>query len=129
MSLQTGADFDGNTYVRVQDHKRLTTQLGRVYSALYGGRWRTLDELSSATGSPQASISARLRDLRKAKFGAHLIERRPRGLRTQGLFEYRMVPQQLDWTLRLENLLEPTPTSIAGNTAPRSERSAAGEPR
>ena len=54
------------------------------------GAWRTLDEISVAVGAPPASVSARLRDLRKEKFGAHLVERRSRGERGRGLYEYRV---------------------------------------
>ena len=40
---------------------------------------------------PQASISARLRDLRKPRNGGYVIERRRRGEAAKGIFEYRMV--------------------------------------
>jgi hypothetical protein len=85
-----GPDHDGETYDRAADHVRLNAQTLRVFRAMRGGQWLTLRELSNVTGDPEASVSARLRDLRKLKFGAYAIERR-RVLRGRGLFLYRMV--------------------------------------
>jgi hypothetical protein len=55
------------------------------------GRWRTLAEIEAATGDPQASISAQLRHLRKRRFGSSVVERRPRGDRSAGLYEYALI--------------------------------------
>jgi DNA-binding Lrp family transcriptional regulator len=62
-----------------------------VYRLMVDGQWRTLAEIAEATGAPEASVSARLRDLRKRKFGGHVVARRPRGDRALGLFEYQLV--------------------------------------
>ena len=83
--------FDGKTYEPEHDKLRLTGQIKRTYDALLDGRWKTLTELSFTTGDPEASVSARLRDLRKAKFGGLDIQRQRRGEPSLGLFEYRMV--------------------------------------
>lgn len=83
--------FDGDTYDPALDLHRLTKQLGRVWSALQGGQWLTLDEIAKKTGDPQASISARVRDLRKQNFGGYEVERRRRGEPANGLWEYRLV--------------------------------------
>ncbi len=90
-SLLLGADFDGAAYQEEFDFTRLSGQIRRVYDCIKDGRWRTLEEIADATKDPQASISAQLRNLRKKKFGAHTIERRARGERSHGLFEYRLV--------------------------------------
>lgn len=79
--------FDGPTFEPAKDGERLSAQMERVRSAMLGGAWRSLEELAALTGAPQASVSARLRDLRKARFGALTVERRRRG---PGLFEYRI---------------------------------------
>jgi len=56
------------------------------------GRWHTLREISGQTGDPEASISARLRDLRKRKFGGHsVLRQRLAG----GKWRYRMVRTEL----------------------------------
>lgn len=73
--------------------ERLRGQVGRVYMALISppGAWWTLAELAAHIGHvSEAGVSARLRDLRKARFGSHTIERRrvPNG---NGLHEYRLV--------------------------------------
>jgi predicted ArsR family transcriptional regulator len=54
------------------------------------GKWRTLREIADALTIPEASASARLRDLRKERFGNYQVERQRRGEGRKGLFEYRM---------------------------------------
>jgi len=88
--LQTGADFNGPAYDPIFDKARLTGQILRVYNLMIDGNWRTLDEISRATGDPAASISAQLRHLRKEKFGRHIVDKRARGDRYRGLWEYRL---------------------------------------
>lgn len=86
--------FDGETYERAQDKQRLTGQMLAVWQVMRDGRWYTLDELCAKTGyRSQASVSARVRDLRKHRFGGHDIERRRRGMYepSDGLYEYRLV--------------------------------------
>lgn len=83
--------FDGReTYDPALDQHRLQKQLGRVWNALKGGQWLTLDELAQKTKDPHASISARIRDLRKPAFGGYDVQRRRRGAPEHGLFEYRL---------------------------------------
>jgi hypothetical protein len=82
--------FDGLTFDPALDLERLESQLGRVYRCLKGGRWFTLSELQTAVGGSEAGISARLRDLRKTKFGGHQVLRRRRGDPAKGLWEYRL---------------------------------------
>ncbi len=62
------ADFDGDDYNRQRDHIRLSTQLDRVYRVVRDGKWYTLAEIAAKTNSPEASVSAQLRNLRKDKF-------------------------------------------------------------
>lgn len=84
--------FDGSTYRRELDAQRLTTSLERVKWLLlhHHRRWWTLLELSQLTGSSEAGVSARIRDLRKAKFGAFNTQARRRA-GTEGQWEYRLV--------------------------------------
>jgi hypothetical protein len=82
--------FDGSTYVPRQDYQRLKGQLLRVFELMQDGKWRTLGEIADGAGGSEASVSARLRDLRKQKYGARQIQReRVCG----GLWRYRMVGQ------------------------------------
>lgn len=83
--------FTGAAYDPGEDDERLTGQLLRVYEAMKDGQWRTLSEIHDTTGDPPASISAQLRHLRKARFGSYRVERRNRGLRSEGLYEYRVL--------------------------------------
>lgn len=80
-------DFDGATYSRTHDHKRLGKQYLRVFEVMSDNLWHTLNEISAIIDAPPASVSARLRDLRREKFGSHVVERRRVA---GGLFEYRL---------------------------------------
>jgi len=79
--------FDGETFEPLRDEKRLGGQLRRVLRLMSDGAWRTLAEISLLTEAPESSVSARLRDARKERFGKHVVERRYLG---NGLFEYRL---------------------------------------
>lgn len=93
---QIFGDRDGETFNRKRDGKRLNAQMQRVFEVMTDhaasrnnrGHWFGLAEIASITGDPEASISARLRDLRKPKFGSYTIERR---YVRRGLFEYRLL--------------------------------------
>jgi hypothetical protein len=81
--------FDGVTFEPAQDAARLTGQLERVRNLMCDGQWRTLSEIAVRVGGSEAGVSARLRDLRKEKFGAHTVERK----RVDGgLWVYRVIP-------------------------------------
>lgn len=82
--------FDGATFDAERDGSRLRAQLNRVLTAMRDGQWRTLAQLAESAEAPEASVSARLRDLRKPKFGGYTVERR---YVSAGLFEYRVVVQ------------------------------------
>lgn len=89
--------FDGKTYDPALDEDRLRTQLGRVYELMLDGDWyqlswiKNLIDYSYLTNCSEAGISARIRDLRKPKFGNYVIERR----RVEGgLWEYRMTGER-----------------------------------
>jgi len=84
-------DFDGKTYEKKFDKKRLTGQWLVVWDLMKDGCWRTLQEIAQRTGCPEASISARLRDFRKKKFGGATVERRRRGDWMDGCFEYQVL--------------------------------------
>lgn len=83
MSMQ----FDGETYDEARDGPRLNRQAQLVFDVVKDGRWRTLHAIAEQTGEPEASVSARLRDLRKARFGGHSVDRR---YIAQGVWEYRL---------------------------------------
>ena len=86
--------FDGPEYVPELDRVRLTGQILRVFDCLKSGRWMTLSEIARETGDPEASISAQARHLRKARNGAHRVDKRRRGEGERGLWEYRLTPAQ-----------------------------------
>lgn len=79
--------MNGTTFEPTLDFNRLSTQLEKVKTLMLDGEWRTLGEIKEAieVGS-EASISARLRDLRN-KQGFTVLRSR-RGDPKMGLFEY-----------------------------------------
>lgn len=83
--------FDGRTFEPKLDQERLKGQLGEVRNLLRDGKWHTLREIATFARGSEAGVSARLRDLRKEKFGSHTIERRRLSLDAAGVWEYRMV--------------------------------------
>lgn len=80
--------FDGRTFNETRDGGRLDKQLQAVKRyALDNPGWFTLKEMAYMAGAPEASVSARLRDLRKAKFGGYSVERK---YVERGLWAYRV---------------------------------------
>lgn len=90
-SPDEGMRFNGPAYDAGIDRARLTHQHLRIRELMLDGTWRTLAEISATTGDPPASVSAQLRHLRKPRFGQWLLDRRKRGDRKRGLFEYRLL--------------------------------------
>jgi hypothetical protein len=84
--------FDGNTFESPLDAERLETLLDRVRNLMEDGRWRTYAEIRAVTGGSEGGIGARLRDLRKPRFGNRIVEHRRRGEPEEGLWEYRLEP-------------------------------------
>lgn len=66
---------DGETFSRSLDFTRLNKQAQAVARYMQDGMWHSLAEISDATGAPEASVSARLRDFRKPKFGGVRVDR------------------------------------------------------
>jgi hypothetical protein len=93
--------FSGATYNHARDYGRLGAQMLRVFNVMRDGEWRTLADIATATGDPQASVSARLRDLRKERFGGATVERKYRG---RGLFAYRLAALADGAQLRLPGI-------------------------
>ncbi len=84
----TCTPFGGATAEAV-DTPRLMAQLARVRDVMAGGGWWTPEQLEAATGDRWASISARLRDLRKPHIAGRKVDRKNLG---RGNFIYRLVP-------------------------------------
>jgi hypothetical protein len=79
---------DGETFDRDRDLFRLNDQMRDVYHLMMDGQWRPLFAIAAHTGHPEASVSARLRDLRKVKYGGFTVERK---YIANGVFHYRLV--------------------------------------
>ena len=83
--------FDGATFNEARDGARLGEQSRVVFALMADGNYRTPEIMEQETGYSWASISARLRDFRKAKFGGHQVVRNYLG---NGLFAYRLIVNQ-----------------------------------
>lgn len=51
------------------------------------GQWRTLALIAAWINEPEASVSARLRDLRKKRYGSHIVHRE---YVSDGIWRYRL---------------------------------------
>lgn len=81
----------GDTFDPALDTLRLNKQMRAVYSVVRGGDWWTLGAIAAATGSPEASVSARLRDFRKRQYGGHQVNRRRVHPPSGGHWQYQLV--------------------------------------
>jgi len=72
-----------------EDMARIARQRKAVFDLMASGAWLTLAEVAEMTGHPEASVSARIRDFRKVKFGGHIVDRRRRRA-NGGQWEYRL---------------------------------------
>ena len=88
--LKLGAQFDGETYIPMIDYKRLKGLLKRVYDIMSDGNWHRLAELAHRAQGSEASVSARIRELRKEKFGGFEVQRK-RHKTQKGVWLYRLV--------------------------------------
>lgn len=87
--------FDGETFDRKLDQKRLSTQLGKVVNLMSDGTARSLSKIAFLLSMPEASVSARLRDCRKVQVAtAFGIERVDSLRRDGGLWEYRLLMKE-----------------------------------
>lgn len=80
--------FGGSTYDPKKDYGRLAYQSRTIFDLMKDGRWRTLSEIAEETGFPMQSVSARLRDFRKEKFGGHTVNRQNL---SAGLHQYQLI--------------------------------------
>jgi|ETNvirenome_6_85_1030632.scaffolds.fasta_scaffold275130_2 hypothetical protein len=82
--------FDGTTFDERLDGVRLRKQWERVRDAMADGQWRTVQEIMLlAEVESDASVTARIRDLRKARFGGYDVDRK-RSENHDGLWVYRL---------------------------------------
>lgn len=75
------------TFIEERDGARIGKQREVVLDLMRDGKWRTLAEIAAATGAPEASASARLRDLRKERYGSYTVDR---SYVSHGLWRYRL---------------------------------------
>jgi hypothetical protein len=79
--------FDGPE-ITEEDTPRLSSQLEAVRAVFSDGKWHQLTELAGAAKCSTQSASARLRDMRKSRFGGFTVERRR--ISGTAVFEYRI---------------------------------------
>lgn len=82
-----------STLIPALDGERLATQMQHVRGVMLASTgWLTLREIEDTLGYPQASISARLRQLRSERI--YEVLRRRRGKEKRGVWEYRAVRRE-----------------------------------
>ncbi len=77
----------GETFDHNRDAPRRKRQAASVLDLMIDGKWRTRKQIAGETGEPEASVSARLRDLRKDRFGGWQVDREHIA---RGLWQYRV---------------------------------------
>lgn len=109
-------DRDGRTFVPALDRFSLDTEAGLIFLYMSTHDWVTPDEVTKAIGwhrNSSASVTARFRDFRKAKFGGFIVERRRRA-GSPRLHEYRLMePEEEPWQ---DSPSSPTSTVPAAST-------------
>ena len=65
----------------------------RVMAVLRDGEWHSTRQISMLTGLKQTTAQARVRDLRKEKFGSHQIDSR---VGKSGIADYRLREDRLE---------------------------------
>ena len=91
--MSTLDGFRGAATLETSDIPRLNNQLEAVREIMGDGVYRTLSELAKLVttkinrNATEASVSARLRDLRKEKFGGYTVNRKSVG---DGLSSYQV---------------------------------------
>lgn len=83
-------EFSGSTYDERHDKTRLTGQIRRVFEFMSDGEWHTIPEIAEAAGASETSASARVRDLRKPRFGSYKVQRMRVGEPSAGLWAFRL---------------------------------------
>jgi hypothetical protein len=79
-------NFKGATYNAARDKHRLTSQALRIFRFMRESGYVSLKEIETATGDPQASISARIRSFKAA---GHDYDKRLRA-GSDGTWEYKL---------------------------------------
>lgn len=80
--------FGGATFQEKRDGARLRGQLRAVFSLMSDGQWRTIEQIAQRVSGSDAGVSARLRDLRKKRYGGHTVERK---YVSNGVWMYRVL--------------------------------------
>jgi len=71
----------------VKGFKRMTGQTLLIFEFMKDGNWHTLAEISEATGAPETSVSACLREFRKKRLGSHTVDLR----KSHGVWKYKLI--------------------------------------
>ena len=86
------ANFSGADYSEARDKYRLGKQAVKVYNYMHNNGWQSLNAISKATNSPEASVSAQLRAFRRPSFqpvdAIYEVDKR---YVSKGLWEYKLI--------------------------------------
>jgi hypothetical protein len=90
--------FDGATYDPVIDECRLTKALKDVFIIMSDRQWHTLPELASKCCIMETTASARIRDLRKERFGSWEVSTQRNDM---GLWQYKLGERKMQLSKQL----------------------------
>lgn len=79
--------FDGKTYEPAFDRKRLFRALRKIFDIMCDHDWHTIHELAQLCCISETSASARIRDLRKERFGSFEVKAQRVN---DGIWQYRL---------------------------------------
>jgi hypothetical protein len=130
--------FAGRAYDARLDRARLTLQIERIRTHMFGAGWRTLREIKTALEEihapavfPESSISAQLRNLKKQPYFLQLLRRRRAGVRGSGsgIWEYKLLPPaQLELPVKKQESA-PVAISRVDTVSEHSEVHESGDPK
>ena len=72
------------------DFSAIGRQRETVFDMMTDNAWHTLQDLGAASGFPLTSISARIRDFRKAEYGGYVVDLQRKSSATSRTYEYRV---------------------------------------
>ena len=86
------AEYTGGGYSAPRDKERLEKQGVRIFNHMNSNGWESLNAISKATNSPEASVSAQLRAFRRPSFqpddAIYEVDKR---YMSNGLYEYKLI--------------------------------------
>ena len=89
--------FHGSDYQKGKDQKRLIKGMLKVFEYMLDGQWRTIPEISEATGVYVPSVLRYKQYLARPEWGGHFVDKK-RMTEDGGVWLYRLIPNKESFT-------------------------------